>query len=203
MRIRKLHRAIGLVMLLPLFGWAITGLIFFLKPGYEGAYESLQPKTYPMEGQITITPNPAWLEVKYFRTILGNHLVVRTSEGWEHLDPTTLKLNNKPSTDEMKRLMNDAFTKNPGRYGQIVEITGEKVTTNTNVRVTVNWKSLSMSQRGTDTDLIDRLYKIHYLQWTGVKWIDRVFGAVGLILIAILSVLGFTLSINVNLVNVR
>ena len=40
MKIRKLHRIIGLILLLPFFGWAITGFIFFLKPGYAGAIKS-------------------------------------------------------------------------------------------------------------------------------------------------------------------
>ena len=79
MKTRKLHRVIGLVMLLPLFGWALTGFIFFVKPGYEGAYELLQPKTYPMgDEKIAVTPDASWLEFRCFKTILGNHLLVRT-----------------------------------------------------------------------------------------------------------------------------
>ena len=109
-------------MLVPLLGWAATGFVFFIKPGYEGAYELLQPKTYPLGGRLTITPAPSWLEFKYLRTVLGNHLLVRTAQGWQHLDPATLTLRKKPADDEIRLLMIDAFSINPGRYGQIAEI---------------------------------------------------------------------------------
>src|ERR1043165_5236811 len=87
MSARTLHRLIGLVMLLPLTGWAITGAIFFIKPGYETAYEALPVKTYPIAERIAVDTDPEWLEVRYLRTILGEHLLVRTSQGWQQLDP--------------------------------------------------------------------------------------------------------------------
>ncbi len=193
MKLRKLHRIIGLVMLLPLFGGAITGLVFFLKPGYEGAYELLQPKTYPLDGQVIIKPDPTWLECKYFRTILGHHLLVRTAQGWQHLDPLTLTVKKNPTTDEIKLLLTDAFSSNPSRYGQITELANDAVTTSTQVRISLDWRRLSLQQRGRDTDRIDWLYKLHYLQWTGVKKMDKVIGLVGIALLVILSVLGLLL----------
>ncbi len=196
MMTRKLHRIIGLVMLLPFLGWAITGFVFFVKPGYEGAYELLQPKTYPMDGEpFALTPNPSWLEVRYFKTILGNHLLVRTAQGWQHLDPATLTVRAKPSDDEIKALLQDAFSANPERYGQVSTIEGATATTATNVKVALNWNRLSLQQTGKDTDRIDWLYKIHYLQWTGVKWLDRTLGMLGLALVIILSILGFKLQL--------
>ena len=57
MVIRKLHRIAGIVMLLPLIGWAVTGAVFFLKPGYAGAYETLPVKSYPFETEIKLTPD--------------------------------------------------------------------------------------------------------------------------------------------------
>jgi hypothetical protein len=56
-------------------GWAGTGCVFFLKPGYADAYEFLSPKTYPLEEAASITPDPSWLEYRCFRTILGEHLI--------------------------------------------------------------------------------------------------------------------------------
>lgn len=181
-------------MLLPLFGWAITGFIFFVKPGYEGAYELLQPKMYPMASDnIAVTPDPSWLEFRYLKTILGNHLLVRTSQGWQHLDPSTLVVRAKPTDDDIKKLLQDAFSANPERYGQVSTIEGTTATTTTNVKVALNWNRLSLQQTGKDTDRIDWLYKIHYLQWTGVKWLDRVLGMLGLALVIILSLLGLML----------
>jgi hypothetical protein len=200
MGVRRLHRLIGIVMLLPLFGWAATGLIFFLKPGYEGAYDLPQIKTYPMEEQISIPPDSAWLEARYLKTVLGTHLIVRNTQGWKQLDPRTLEARKKPTADEIRTLMTDAFSKNAARYGEIKEINGETAVTNTGVRVTLNWDRMSLQQRGKDTDLIDGLYKVHYLQWTGVKWMDMALGIVGLALITMLSLLGLLLSFNMKLI---
>ncbi|MBI1760997.1 MAG: PepSY domain-containing protein [Acidobacteria bacterium] len=196
MTIRKTHRVLGLVMLLPLFGWAITGLVFFLKPGYEGAYELLQLKTYPLEQPVAVTPNPSWQEFRYTKTILGNHLLVRTAQGWQQLDPATLVSRAKPSEEDVRRLLQDAFTANPNRYGAVAAINGATITTSTNVKITFDWNRMSVQQRGPDTDRIDRLYKIHYLQWTGVKWLDKLLGLAGLALLVVLSVLGLMLAFN-------
>ncbi|MEK7829974.1 MAG: PepSY domain-containing protein [Acidobacteriota bacterium] len=194
LRTRKTHRVVGLIMLLPLFGWAITGFVFFVKPGYEGAYELLQVKSYPMNGEaMTLTPASSWLEFRGFKTILGNHLIVRTAQGWQHLDPATLAVKAQPTDDEIKKLLQDAFSANPERYGQVAKIEGGTITTTTNVRVALNWNRLSLQQTGSDTDRIDWLYKIHYLQWTGVKWLDKILGMLGLTLIVVLSVLGLAL----------
>ena len=95
--------------------------------------------------------------------------------------------------EEIKKLLLDAFSANPQRYGQVSTIEGGTVTTTTNVRVALNWNRLSLQQTGKDTERIDWLYKIHYLQWTGVKWLDRILGMLGLALIVILSVLGLML----------
>lgn len=190
MKARSLHRVIGLIMLLPLLGWAVTGAIFFLKPGYAGAYDLLQVKTYPLDQTTEITGDAAWLEARLLKTVLGEHLLVRTQEGWRHLDPRTMQAKPQPSEDELQRLLTDAFSVNPQRYGNITNINGTEVTTDTNVRVTLNWERLSLAQRGADTDRIDLFYKIHYLQWTGIPSLDKVLGGAGIALILTLSLLG-------------
>lgn len=203
MSIRKSHRVLGLVMLLPLFGWAITGLVFFLKPGYEGAYELLQLKTYPLEQPFTMIPQPSWLEFRCLKTILGNHLLVRTSQGWQQLDPIALTARAKPSDDEVGKLLRDAFAANPSRYGMVAAINGGIVTTSTNVKVTLDWNRMSLQQRGPDTDRIDGLYKIHYLQWTGHKTLDQALGLLGLAMLAALSVLGLMLAFNLKIASAK
>jgi hypothetical protein len=190
MKTRALHRIIGLVMLVPLTGWVITGAVFFLKPGYVDAYEPLQVKTYPLEPNIALQPDPSWLEVRLLKSILGEHLLARTSSGWLHLDPRSLQAKPEPSTDEVRSLVTDAFSANPARYGQIASIDGTKTATNTGIRIELDWNRLALTQRGKDTDRIDLLYKIHYLQWTGVNRIDKVLGALGIILVLVLSALG-------------
>ncbi|HEV8482946.1 MAG TPA: hypothetical protein VGV87_05245 [Blastocatellia bacterium] len=194
MRIRKLHRAIGLVLLLPFLGWTLTGLVFFIKPGYEGAFELLQPRTYPLDETLSIRADPTWLEFRCLRTILGSHLLVRTSEGWLHLDPASLRPKDKPTEDEIRSLLADAFSSHPQRYGNITSIANSTITTDTNTRIALDWNRLSLQQRGTDTDRIDLLYRIHYLQWTGVRVIDRILGPLGLAMVLSLSILGVCLA---------
>ena len=54
----------------------------------------------------------------------------------------------------------------------------------------MDWGRLALSQSGKDTDRIDTIYKIHYLQWTGIKSMDQVLGALGILLVLALSALG-------------
>jgi hypothetical protein len=195
MRARILHKVIGLVLLLPFFGWAVTGLVFFIKPGYADAYAMLSPKTYPLNVATSITPEPGWREFRYLRTILGDHLLVRTDNGWQQLNPSSKQTRGLPSEVDIRMLLNDAFSANPQRYGNISTISGDTVRTDTGVEVNIDWNSMSLQQRGRDTDRIDLLYRVHYLQWTGVKSIDRVVGLVGLVLVMVLTTLGAWLAI--------
>jgi hypothetical protein len=192
--VRKLHRVIGLLLLLPFMGWILTGFVFFLKPGYSGAYELLQPRTYPLAEAVTLRPAPGWLEFRYCQTVLGPHLLVRTVQGWQQLDPATWAVRPLPPPAEVERLVADALAQNPARYGQITAVTDSTVSTSTGVQIGLNWPRLSLQQTGTDTRLIDRLYKIHYLQWTGVKAVDTVLGGAGLVLVLALSLLGLRLA---------
>ena len=195
MRARKLHRIIGIVLLLPFFGWTLTGFVFFIKPGYAGAYEILNPKTYPLDIGISVSPEPGWLEFRCFRTVLGNHMIARTNEGWLHLNPENMQPRPMPTDDEIKLLLTDAFSANPQRYGNISDISGNSIKTDTAVEIIIDWKRLNFQQRGKDTDRIDLLYKIHYLQWTGINSIDKPLGLIGLVLVMALTMLGVRLAI--------
>ncbi len=195
MTVRRLHRILGLVMLLPFVGWAATGIVFFTKPGYGAAYDALAVKTYPLDGPLTLQPDPAWREVRYLRTILGTHLIARTASGWAQLNPVTHQPAAPPASDEVKRLIADAFTANPARYGRILSLDGSVATTDTGAVITFDWNRLSLQQRGRDTDRIDLLYKVHYLQWTGQKTLDKALGLGGLILLIALTALGARLAL--------
>jgi hypothetical protein len=192
--VRRLHRILGIVMLLPFIGWAATGIVFFTKPGYGAAYDALAVKTYPLDGLFALQADPAWREIRYLRTILGTHLLVRTAKGWAQLDPVTLRPSAPPASDDVRRLIADAFTANPDRYGRIVSLDGGVATTDTGAVVTFDWNRLGLQQRGRDTDRIDLLYKVHYLQWTGQKTIDKVLGLAGLTVLIALTALGARLA---------
>ena len=192
MNARKLHRAAGLALLLPFAGWVVTGFVFFLKPGYGPAYEQLRVRTYPLEKPVTLPPRPEWRESRVLKTVLGRHLLARTEHSWEHLDADTLAPRPEPSTEERGRLLEDALRgKDAERYGRLLP--GEPLT-DTGVRLALDWKTLTILQAGPDTDRINALYKIHYLQWTGVKTLDRVLGFLGLAAVAALSLLGLRLT---------
>ena len=190
MKSRKLHKLIGLILVLPMLGWTFTGLVFFIKPGYQGAYEQLSVKTYPLSGPITIIPQDNWQEVRVVKTVLGEHLIVKANNKSQHLDPTTLLAMPEPTTLQLETLINDAFTDNQARYGDIISTDGLTAKTNTGVEVVLNWSSLRLSQQGQDTQLINLLYQVHYLQWTPFKELNQVVGIFGLILLISLTVLG-------------
>ena len=194
MTVRSLHRLIGLVMVLPFVGWAVTGAIFFLKPGYAGAYDQLHVREYALTSPVNVIPQPGWLEFRVMRTVLGDHLLVRTATGSQHLDPQTLQPRPAPTETELRTLLNDAISADAARYGHLANVYATTATTDTGVRIALSWTRMSLSQAGRDTDRIDGIYKVHYLQWTGVAAIDRVVGAVGLLLLVVLTIFGVTLA---------
>jgi len=188
----KLHKIIGLILVLPMLGWTITGMIFFIKPGYQAAYESLAIKTYPLNDSFMISPKSDWQKVSLVNTILGKHLLVKTTDKTMHLAPESLVDQAPPSEQAFKILLRDAFN-GSDRYGDIVSVNGLSAKTSTGVEIKLDWKNLSLSQKGQDTELINLLYKIHYLQWTGHKVLDQCLGILGLILLITLTVLGVRL----------
>jgi len=186
-------------MIFPFIAWAITGVFFFIKPGYSTAYERLPVKTYLLAeddiNQLTVSMQQSWLEVRYLRSILGLHLLAKNNQGWQQVDPITQKMIKQPTKLQVSTLINDAISINPQRYGQIKEIGGLDVTMTTNVTVTLDWNKMNLQQKGADTAFINTMYKIHYLQWTGLKSLDKVLGIIGLALVIILAMLGMTMTL--------
>ena len=193
MKSRRIHRLIGLILVLPMLGWTITGLIFFIKPGYKDAYEQLAVKTYPLDRPFTVNPNNNWEEVRLIKTILGYHLLVKANGQVKHLDPVSLKVKSNPTQSQYKTLVEDAFSNNIERYGDVVSIDGSSAQTSTGVYVTLDWSSLRLSQKGNDTKLINLFYKVHYLQWSPYKGVNQVLGIMGLLLLITLTMFGVRL----------
>ncbi len=187
---RQLHKVLGLLLLVPLLGWALTGAVFILQPGYAAAYAELSPKRYPLTAAAAITPQPNWLEFKVLHTILGEHLLVHTPLGWQQLDPSTMLTLGPPQAAELAALVADAITVDEARYGQVLAVHGSQVVTSTGVKIDVDWSSLSLRQQGQDTRLIDTLYKIHYLQWWGHQPANTVFAVVALLCVVALVIYG-------------
>lgn len=190
---RRLHRILGWCLILPFFIWALTGLVFFIKPGYQAAFSYLTIKTYPISKTIQITPEPQWQEVKLLQSLLGVHLLVKQSDGWQQLNLDDLTLRSQPTDHELQLLIKDAISVDPKRYGKQLLKTEQGFVTDTGVHIQLDWSSLSLSQQGKDTQLINNLYKAHYLQWTGQKTLDQGLGVIGLVLLILTTVLGVRL----------
>lgn len=187
--VTRLHKALGLVLLLPILGWVITGILFFIKPGYQAAYESLSVKTYPLTDTLEIIPAANWQELRLLRTVLGLHLLVKRQDKWLHLDPITLQAVT-PTLEQSRLLINEAIAANPMRYGTLVEWDGRQGITSTQIALTLDWAQLSLRQVGPDTARINLWYKIHYLQWTPFKALNDWLGMIGLSLLLLLSLCG-------------
>ena len=187
--VTRLHKALGLLMLLPILGWVITGILFFIKPGYQAAYESLTVKTYPLDATVQLTPSAGWQELKLLRTVLGQHLLVKQNEQWQHLDAITLRPFT-PSLEQTTLLLNEAIAVNPKRYGHLTQWDGTQGLTSTGIELTLDWDRLTLRQLGPDTQRINLWYKIHYLQWTPFKGVNEVLGIIGLGLLLLLSLCG-------------
>lgn len=203
--VKKLHQYLGFFMLLPFIAWAITGVFFFFKPGYKTAYQPLVIKTYPLvQSDLfarTITDTSFsetdflerkkdWLEIRQLKTILGDHVLVKTEQGWQHISPTSFEIIAPPDKQAIYQLVNDAIKSNKARYGEIKSIDNFLITTSTDVRINLNWQGMTLRQQGVDTDFINTIYNIHYLRWTGIKALDQVLGVVGLFLVVLLAGLG-------------
>jgi hypothetical protein len=196
MNLRRIHKIVGVVLVIPLLGWALTGIVFLTKPGYEGAYEQLAIKTYPLAQTFSLKPLVNWHEARLVRTVLGYHLLLAGNGRTAHLDPQSLQQVNMPSDADVKRLVEDAIGTNSQRYGEIVAVAGSKVITSTGVEITLDWPNLSLAQAGRDTRLIDGLYKIHYLQWLGRPFPDALLGVAGIVLLLSLTGLGLAVFIS-------
>ena len=188
-------------MLLPFIAWAITGVFFYFKPGYQEAYQPLLIKLYPIEKLISLPENTQWLETRQLKTIIGDHLLVKTTSGWQQLSPVSLAPIDKPNIDQIKLLINDAINENSDRYGVIKSIDKMLITTDTEVRITLNWQKMTLRQQGVDTDFINTIYDIHYLRWTGFKALDQVLGVVGLFLVLLLAGIGVLMTVKNSRIN--
>jgi hypothetical protein len=199
MFIKKYHRLIGIFMLLPLCLWAMTGAFFIIKPGYEGAYQKLNIRSYPIQQQIVLPESLQWHTIKKTRSILGEHILVKTPQQWQQLNTRTFQLRPLPSKEQIKLLIGDATNQDKTRYGEILSIDTQQNTatavTSTGVNIQLDWNSLVLSQRGDDTEFISTLYKLHYLQWTGNAIIDSLLEIIVLSGLTLLTLMGGWMSI--------
>ena len=109
---RSFHKILGLIMLLPFIAWAITGIFFYFKPGYQEAYQALSIKHYPVSKNINLPQHHNWLAVKQIKTILGEHLLVKNKTGWQQLNPDSFQPIDSISDAKITLLVDDAIKAN-------------------------------------------------------------------------------------------
>lgn len=194
MKTRTLHKIAGIILLLPFLAWSATGVFFLVRPAYAQAYAPLELRTYPLERPFSLAAHADWLELRYLRSILGEHLLVRRAGGWTQLDPLTLQERAVPDAASLRRLVTDAIGVNAARFGSIAMLEGSHVVTDTGVEIELDWNTLAFTQEGRDTRWIDRVYRIHYLEWTGIAVIDKILGLCGLLLLMFMTWTGAQLA---------
>lgn len=179
-------------MMLPLIAWALTGIIFLTKPGYNGAYERLNVKTYELDSEVAFLPHKDWEEMRLIRTVLGLHLLAKKDGAYKQFDSATLLPKEKPTTHQVEVLISDAISVNSKRYGLIEQVDGLNVYTNAGITIELNWDDMTLSQRGKDRKIIETLYKIHYLQWTKWEGVNLMLGVLGLVFLITLTFVGLS-----------
>lgn len=195
---RGVHRWLAIVLVAPLIVWSITGLLFHLKPGWGRAYDMLDvERSGPPLHAEQLGGLPPFHKLEVFDTALGLIARETTDAGMQLIDDTG-KLRSPLSVADATTLVADAIARSPHHdaYGPL----GEASTTADTVRfqtahavVEIGRTDARISQRGADTDRIDWLYRIHYLQWTGNTTIDRILAVVGLALIWAVLIPGIVL----------
>jgi hypothetical protein len=196
---RRIHRWLAIILVIPLVLWSITGLLFHLKPGWSRAYDMLDAER-PAELHLDkLASLPPATHVEVFATAIGPLARITTSKGDELYDADTGTKRSPLTVEAAQALAVDAIAHShfASAYGAPIHVTSSETTVTIELAegptVEVGRNDARISQRGQDTDRIDWLYRIHYLQWTGNKSLDKVLAVVGLVLIWLVLIPGVVL----------
>lgn len=197
------HRLLGLLLVLPLVTWTATGLVFLIKPGWAGAYETLRafddrpvdPGSLVPIAELPIAVGNAtgW---ELGSTALGPVYRVAGQDGATIMDAATGEILSPLGRAAVEAIARHAAARAqaPARYGRVEEILltdGEGVVRfDGGAEVRVGRHDLSVTQRGPDTAWIDRLYELHYLRWTGIEAVDRTLAPIALVAVWLLAFTG-------------
>ncbi len=200
---RRLHRWLAIVLVIPLIVWSLTGLLFHLKPGWSRAYDMLDAE-HPgpplhLAKLATVLAEQPMTHVEMFETAIGPLARITTAKGDELYDVDTGTRRSPLAIDAARALAVDAIARSPhhSAYGAITNISSTETTVKLELAegpvVEIGRNDARLTQRGPDTDRIDWLYRLHYLQWTGSKPVDKVLALVGLLLIWLVLIPGVVL----------
>jgi hypothetical protein len=199
----KVHRWLAIFLVVLLVVWSVTGLLFHLKPGWARAYDMLSAERRgPLRPGSLVAPSVVGDEVTSLAlidTALGPLYRVTSAAGPALYDAKTGARRSPLSLADAKLLAADAISRSAhaSDYGEIAtaEVRGDTAVLELSggATVEVGLSDARMSQRGGDTDRIDWLYRIHYLQWTGNQAVDKVLAIGGLALIWAVVIPGLVL----------
>ena len=183
---RRAHRFFGLLAVLPLLAWLISGVgLAVLETVSTGAGEVVLP-TQPLRGVVTVRPEPGVGAVRVFETALGQHLIQETEFGPRHLDPRTGELKAVPAEADLRLLLDEAFALDPAGFGEVELITADSTVTSTGRVIELDWPSFTATYRDGTTRLANVFRRVHGLGLSGIakidRWITIVAGALGLVL---------------------
>lgn len=183
---RRAHRFFGLLAVLPLLAWLISGVgLAVLETLSTGGGEVTLP-TQALHRAVTVRPEPGVGEVRVFETVLGQHLIQETEFGLRHLDPATGQIKPAPAEVELRELLGEAFAVDPEGFGEVELITADSTVTSTGRVIVLDWPSFTATYRDGTTRLANVFRRVHGLGLSGIPGIDRwvmiVAGALGLVL---------------------
>ncbi len=205
----RAHRWLALGLVIPLLVWSVTGLVFHLKPGWARAYDQLdEARPGPLDlaavTAIASLPGPAtgWTasRVELFDSALGPLYRVTILDGSALYDARTGARRSPLAVADARSLAVDAVARSEhhAAYGDPVEVREApaefRIQFSGGAVVRIGRDDGRLTQRGADTERIDWLYRLHYLQWTGNRAIDRVIAGAGLGLIWLAAVPGLVLA---------
>ena len=188
---RSGHRIAAILVALPLLLWTATGLLFLYKPGWGPAYEPLSVAR--SEGQLSleslVAPGAlatlrgagrgAVRRVELWPTVSGPVYRIERGAGVLLVDAATGAVLSPLGESLGRRWVEDAVSRSahPASYGEVREVTLEggqlHVDYVSGARVSLNRQDGKLRRGGPDRRRIDWLYRVHYLQWTGVEGLDR------------------------------
>lgn len=199
----KAHRWLALLLVVLLAVWSVTGVLFHLKPGWDRAYDMLSAERGgPLHPARLVAPATVGDDVTRFElidTALGPLYRASNAGGSFLVDAATGIRRSPLSEADGRTLAVDAVSRSRHQvaYGELSSVATRDdavvLVFAGGATVEVSRSDAQMTQRGHDTDRIDWLYRIHYLQWTGNKTVDRVFAMFGLALIWAVVIPGLVL----------
>jgi hypothetical protein len=213
--VRRLHRWLGFLLLAPIVLWAGTGFLFHLKPGWAGAFESLSaapPGAAVDPGAVVPVATAAsaaraahahddggMIRAELFASDLGPLYRVELPGRRVLVDARSGQVRSPLDEAACRSLATAAAARAEAqsRYGEVRAVALDddeaRVAFAGGAVVTVDRHGGALAQRGRDTDRIDLLYRLHYVQWTGRPAIDRPAAVVFIALLLGLAALGFGL----------